>query len=826
MPEKSKKVVNSKDHKKKLEIKTIKPPKEGTTKKSIKDRTQAKVKTAGRKVGTLSKRMEKKLEPTLKKIKNYIFRPKITIQGKEPPKSFAFSKKFLGVYLLFVFFSFMLILGINDPNNLIFRIIMFGNPFEFATAILLFFITISFLFSIDKFRLFVFGGNTILKQSLVYAGIIGGWTILFLIISTTFNLVSFFLFLSMIWLILLSIRFYTLSRKISTKIEAKFISKYSSFRYAIAFILPFLIMAALVLISLMYRSVLVFVALEFFEPEDPQGAIKVYNLEMRVIMPLIYFSLVLTFVFIVFELITTRRKAETRRAGVFDNFTFSLMVLLIFFFQIFQVSIFLILRPEFISSLRETVGASSATLTYLFALQFGISMIFLYRIIVKLGQTFEWQVLFFKQDGLIVFFLGCVFAQTLTSFTLASQIQNQEITLLGTILMADKYIISVIMIVFIGVTLLVYYAKPHETSMFMRLQKETVKKEEQTRDKIYRIITSEYIRRGEPFPIEIIERELIKATHLSKASIYNMIRTIEKQEVDMVLKRQIDQHGRAVMIVDFLSVTEQFQKKDIAEKKAKKFLSQKLVEAMSSKKSEALEVRKNIDSEKASDKLMASLASDYKKKKLDERKEIEERQQQRRQISFKKDLPEGLKNQILEILKKEYRYRIENDEQYPDYRYPVSEIVNQISLQTRISAGDIYPILERLNRSDLELKLIQNPKEREDKRIQFFPIADDDLNSALMNFRPDDYRLVKVKVTKRYISYLNHKKDKALLTHIERKIAKNTETQKAWKELFIYLTQRYDSYKKYRKQYPPRNKLNRIIRLLKKKEIKKIDKKN
>ena len=101
---------------------------------------------------------------------------------------------------------------------------------------------------------------------------------------------------------------------------------------------------------------------------------------MRLIMPLIYFSLILTLLFIIFEFVFTRRRAETKRAGLFDNFTFSLIILFIFFFQVFQLSLFLILNPVTITALKATVDASSSTVWFIFILEFAVSMYFLYRI--------------------------------------------------------------------------------------------------------------------------------------------------------------------------------------------------------------------------------------------------------------------------------------------------------------------------------------------------------------------------------------------------------------------------------------------------------------
>ena len=185
---------------------------------------------------------------------------------------------------------------------------------------------------------------------------------------------------------------------------------------------------------------------------------------MRVVMPLIYFSLVLTLVFIIFEFVFTRRRAETKRAGTFDNFTFSLIVLFIFFFQILEISIFMLLRPETIEAFKATVGATGSPIGIILILEFIISMYFLYRVIKKTGRTLGWRIFIFKKDGLILFFLACVLAQTMTRFALTNEITNQEVTKIGIWLMADKYVISVLMVFLLGTTLLVYYIKPHETS--------------------------------------------------------------------------------------------------------------------------------------------------------------------------------------------------------------------------------------------------------------------------------------------------------------------------------------------------------------------------
>ncbi|MEJ2250976.1 MAG: hypothetical protein P8Y97_15150 [Candidatus Lokiarchaeota archaeon] len=471
-----------------------------------------------------SKKVKDRIYKSYTKVKDLIFRPEIEVKGKEPSKSYSFDKKFFPLYTLFLLYSFVLIWGINSPNNIVIRYLTFGNTFAFSLSIVFLILSLSILYSNNKMRVFMFEKYTYIKQPILYISVVALYYFLLDNVFPHINYVNFLLGLSLIWIVLLSSRYYIYSRKFATKIEARFISKYSIIRYGIALIVPLFILAILTTVGVAYRTLLVFISLIFFAPLAPIQAVQLYNLEMRLIMPAIYFSLVMTFVFIIFEFVSTRRRAKTKRVGTFDNFTFSLIVFFIFFFQIFQISIYLLLRPEFIDAIKATVGTGSATVSYVFLFEFIFSSIILYRIILKLGRSYGWRVLFFKKDGLILFFLGCVLAQTLSRYSLANQVSNQDITIVGQFLLSDKFLISIIMIVFLGITLLIYYIKPHETSMFMRLQKETVNEEEKSMDIIHKLMQSEFIRRGESYPLEILEREMIKSTKLSKSVIYSLIK--------------------------------------------------------------------------------------------------------------------------------------------------------------------------------------------------------------------------------------------------------------------------------------------------------------
>ena len=759
--------------------------------------------------------MKKSFGQTIRKV----FVQDLYVEGQEPSKSYFGDRKFFGLYIIFLLYSFLILIGINFPGPYL-DILTFGNPFAFGNALVAFFLALSIVYSNDRIREFIFEKNSLIKQVVLYVGIISWFYFLFLLIyNINTNFISYLLGLSTLWLILLSTRFFMYSRKFATKIEARFITKYSSLRRFIAFIAPYFIVGVLVVIALFFRGLLVYISLDVLGPLAPSEAVGVYILEMRLIMPLIYFSLILTLLFIIFEFVFTRRRAETKRAGLFDNFTFSLIVLFIFFFQVFQLTLFLVLNPATITALKATVGATSTTVWFIFIAEFAFSMYFLYRIIKKLGRTLDWRFLIFKRDGLILLILGCVLAQTLTRFGMQSpSVLNQSINTLGQFFMADKYIVSIIMIIFLGSTLLFYYLKPHETSMFIRLQKETINQEEKSMDIIYKLIKSEYLRRGEGYPLEILDRELIRATRLSKTNVYYLVEDLANIDMNISLTDIIDKDGRRQKFIDFSSVLEKFDKKAVAQKKAKKYLSDRLYATMTSKKPKKLDLHVSNDNNKASDQFISSLTTDYSKKQKDELSF--EQKQKDLSISFtQKEIPNSLKNAILEILKKEYTYRIENQEKYNDFNYSISEIASQIQMETRITPGQLYPILENISEGDIELDLIKNPDESEDKRINFYPIADDNLSYALANFRPEVYQKIRNKIIKSFIKLLKRKKTRAVFSKIRKDIGDKTEEQKAWNSVFKILNTYYPVYVEEVEKLKLGTGLLNIVKLFPKKDV-------
>ena len=102
--------------------------------------------------------------------------------------------------------------------------------------------------------------------------------------------------------------------------------------------------------------------------------------------------------------------------------------------------------------------------------------------------------------------------------------------------------------------------------------------------------------------------------------------------------------------------------------------------------------------------------------------------------------------------------------------------------------------MENIAAGDLELSLEKNPDEPEDKRINFFPIADDNLSLTIANFRPELYEKIRIKITKLFYKILNRKKSKAIFPKLRKQIGENTEEQRAWNEIYKILNNFYPKY--------------------------------
>jgi hypothetical protein len=164
------------------------------------------------------------------------------------------------------------------------------------------------------------------------------------------------------------------------------------------------------------------------------------------------------------------------------------------------------------------------------------------------------------------------------------------------------------------------------------------------------------------------------------------------------------------------------------------------------------------------------------------------------EISFV-DQTESLKNQIIEIIKKEYIYRIEKPDKNPVFFIPISEISSEIESATKVNPGELYLILKDLSQTDLELRLANNPNEPEDKLITFLPFSDDKINYSLANFRFDEYIKFRSVVTKNFLKNFKAKRDrKRSIFQLKKGIADQTESQKSWITVLNILHKDYAKY--------------------------------
>ncbi|MHA2399649.1 MAG: hypothetical protein ACXADU_12275, partial [Promethearchaeota archaeon] len=322
-----------------------------------------------------------------------------------------------------------------------------------------------------------------------------------------------------------------------------------------------------------------------------------------------------------------------------------------------------------------------------------------------------------------------------------------------------------------------------------------------------------YIRRGKAFPIEIIERELIKATQLSKGNVYSLLEQLVDKDMDIVIRERKGQSSKPVKLIDFVSVTERFEKKGLAEQKAKQYLSERLLETALEKDRKTSRLSGGQETGEAANGFISSLSTDFRRKQRD--KDFYRIKLKDKDVAFTPgELSETIKEKILQIIRKEYIYRIENPEKDPDFNIPISEISNEIELETKINPGELYPILEELSRSDIELTLVDNPEEPEDKKIKFLPFASDNMNYSLANFRPQEYAKFRGHVTKNYLKSLKKKNSKRNLYQLKKKIPVVTDLQKTWIGLLTILHNNYSQYIDQINYIPDGNKLRKRLDLM------------
>lgn len=722
---------------------------------------------------------EKKIEPKkgnrkvdyYQKIKSSLSTTKELFMGKSKKQKkgtkIFFGKKFIGIIAIFLFYSLILMTQLKGTGssshffNVFVNIVTLGNPFIMGVSLVFSFITLMFLFSNTKFKEFIFSNNKgLLKRIILYISVIvihfyfWNWQL-----NSGLNIMPFLLILAMFWLIFQGLRLFFGARTYSTKVESRLLSRYSVLRYILTIIAPFFILGFLTVVVWSYRYGLVVLTLDLipsWRPEAMTASIEIYSIIIHLILPFLYISLLTLFVFMSLEFILTRRRATNVRAGTFDNFTFGLIIFFMFFYLLFQISLYLFLNERTTSALRSISGAATGT-SYLFWVEFAVSMLFLFRAIAKAGKSFGWKLLFLNQDAMIMGFLATVMAQTTSRLATYNEIPNQSLGALTGFVSLDHLLIPILIILILGITILVYYIKPQEVSMFMRIAKETIDEEDKTMDIVVKFLKREFIRRGQKFSVDEIEPQLEAITDLPRGVIHSLLRRITEKYMDIIMTVEQTEKG-PVKYIDLISITEKYEGSKEGHARAQKYLTERLVSTLQKEKRQIklVDSDKKITDIKERELFLDALGSGYRKKVKEESARQVETMTDTIKAQFEKEVDEETCEIIYDLIKKEYIYRVTHPNEFDDdaCAIKISDIAEKVFEATKISAGVLYPLMDKWAKSNWNIQFLDEwvdygPKNipkltiAGDHFIDFNPISDMEISEAVQQYRPRRLFLVR-----------------------------------------------------------------------------------
>ena len=657
-------------------------------------------------------------------------------------------KSFAGLLLVFFIYSLMLISNIKGSVevawiNILFYYLTLGNPYIMGVSMVFMFIEYMILFSNTKFKEIFFESKKawIIQILITLILVLSNFYIWKYFISNGINVMPTLFVLAMFWLIFQGLKLFYGARTFSTKVESKIVSRYSPIRFLFVLMVPFIILIFLTLAVWSYRYYLVRLTLDLLSYLTPEAGLRIYSQEMRLILPFLYISLIIIFVLISLTYIFTIRKSENRRSGVFDNFAYSLIVLVMFIYLLFQISMYIGLNEDTVYAINvitEATGRGSNESSYLFWIEYAISMIFLFRAIKGVGKTFGWNAYFLNQDAMVMGFLATIMAQTTSRLALFDESLNQELSGIYGLLKMDHLIIPFLIMLILGLTLIVYYLKPQETSMFMRIATEGVKKSDKSMEIILKFLKQEFIRRGVKFPISEVESQLASITDLKKGLVLSLVSRIGDKYMDVSITEEKTESGTE-RYIDFLSLVEKYQKGSVASTRAKTYMSNRLTDTLSKEKKKISLSKKKVTSIKERETFMSALGTGFTKKVKEEAK--------RETLAFTSDLmttEKGLTEDtidiIYQIIKNEYLYRVRHTHQYDNVELNTSDIAKKIFNTTKISSGALYPILETLAEKNVNILVIDtdgDQKTNSDKIIDFCPIYDFEISDVIQQYRPE-----------------------------------------------------------------------------------------
>ncbi len=671
-------------------------------------------------------------------------------------------KKMILLLGIFLIFSFTLFAEMNADlfeGTFLWTALTFftfDQPYVFGIAVSFTFIELSLINCNDKIHEWFFGKLYVLKQLIIISGLmVGNFYLAIYLIGQNVDLYSGLLILAMFWLIFQSIRIFNGAQTGATKYEAKISERYSPFLYFIAIITPFIILGVLTFLSWVFRFVIVVFTLDNIgDPAHQQTdvALEIYRREMGLIMPMIYTGLLFIFILMIAQMILSRKRGATKRAGAYDNFSFGLIAFVMFLYSIYNISLYLFLDETFLQGFNTMLGSESHGNTAFF-IEYLITIFFLLWIVLDLHKQFEKGILFFTKDGLIIFLLGAIIAQTTARLGIATGIANVGSTL-ANIIKYDYMVLPWVILIFLGFTIVIYWIKPQEMSMFLHMSKSAVKGEDKGMENILRFLKREFIRRGEMYIIspDIIS-SLRKITSYPSLTIWSLIHRLNKQYIDVHLREEKDDEGNKVIYFDFLPITQRYQKSKDADKRAQAYLQNYFAQTLLNKpRKKSSLTKKKLSSSKQSDVFIQSLSFNYAKKVKDQ-KDIQEGRITKGKDYFQeewinREMDQETKSLVYEIVKKEYMRRLTRIADYPnEFRFRISDIATTIETATAVPVGRVFALLHSLAAENWNFQLsadfvdVNHP---DDRLVEFLPIDDWEVYNTLRDYRPGSLREIHV----------------------------------------------------------------------------------
>ena len=674
-----------------------------------------------------------------------------TKKQKSVDKASYIGKPMIGLFLFFGLYSFIFVYLLNFSESdstfiLILNYMTFRNPYQFGIALTFTFVDLALLFSNKKILAWIFGKKTAIKQILIVIFfIIGNFAIIYYLDNIIGYEYPLLLMGSTVWLIFQSIRLYSGSKQFAVKLEMRWTERYSPFRTFLARFTPYFIIGVLTFISIIFRYFIVIWTLDYIGIHAPDISVDLYKTEMQNIMPMIYVGLLFIFIFILMQSALTYKKGDTRKAGAFDSSTFAWITFVMFLYALYNVALYLFLNPNFLLGtnivLNSGSSSSSSSGGGLFLFEFFIALLFLIWIVADLSKTFQTGFVFLSKDGLVMFLISTIFAQTTARLGIYTE---------GTLEIAhgwfagfityDHLVLPILIILFLGITIIAYWRKPQEMSMFLHIDQQSIKSEDEKLDTILKFLKREFIRRGDKYQLSgEVYTSLGKVTNLDSPSILNLIKQLDKKYMDLQLTKEKVEDGSKQFFIHFLPITDQYSRED--DLKAKKYMQDRFSTLIRKKQGKKLNFGEGsyTSSKNQASYFIQSLSVQYGKKIKDEAsflksKEEEEHILQRAITQDEHDL-------VFNLIRSEYLKKIAEITYYPEeFRINISDFAGVIYNATKIPVERISSIISDLVKDDWNVNLISKGElenGKDNRWIEFFPITDFEIYENLYKYRPE-----------------------------------------------------------------------------------------